>query len=153
MASSSRKPVLGLGSQVSEGDKDIKGCRLPTNGQVLRSFKYHKEKEKLTKNTAIKKVYEQLETFYQKANVPLNGVLSVQKSITKEFDRNELFRKTAPRFKLQGVFEEKEREEFSHLDKTFPAWVADALKIMTVEEDIEFLKSMQTDRKYTLAGN
>ena len=63
----------GLSSVICKDDRLIKGCRLPTNGQILQYLLYHHQCEKKTLWDASVETLKQILPHYEKSNIPMSA--------------------------------------------------------------------------------
>lgn len=142
--------VFGLGAKVTISDAEITGNKLPTNEQVLRSFRFFQEVGNGTKFHSkfeiASLVYEKIIPFYVKAGIPTLSDKRCKQKIIDLVDNNRKFRSIQIDKRNDPAVIKRLEENQILLNKTFPMWSADAEKTMTNREDIAFLTSMKTDR-------
>ena len=149
---------------------EIHGNRLPTYNQVLLCYLSHMEKKrledttkhvKLTQASAICVVKEVLK-HYQRAHIMTIHETKMAEKVEALHKEYASLRKLNP---VRRVGNPKVQLFQGKGDKTMPFWPKDVEKKMeetkrgkttkeraAIEEDLSFLKSMKTDRKYTYTG-
>ena len=147
--------IFGVGEAVTDEDAIITGCRLPTGLQLLRSLLYHMQEDpsqQKTKFTVAKIVYNLAVPFYQKGGIPMLAELSCCQKLVKLLEDNEKLRRIPKARRESAGVLAKIEENKKDLAKTFPLWTKDADSKIVNTEDLEFLISMKTDRKASIAG-
>ena len=135
---------------------EIKGARLPTQGQVLLSYMARMDQQnqgKTCQRTVINAIIENVEEHFENANIPLKDKSAMAKDIDNlnktyqnvnkkknpsriaEF-QNQL--KSTMTFWPRGTLEKMKKKAESHLTPT--------VEKVSLEEDIKFLESMLSDR-------
>ena len=64
--------IFSLEQSITEDDKAITGCKLPTNGQILVCLKAFVQFDKLTMKEAAKKTLQLIKPHYLKADIPMS---------------------------------------------------------------------------------
>ena len=150
-----RHEIFGLGESLTDDDRSISGCRLPTSLQVLRCVMFHLKEgltERRTKFEAAKIVYELVVPFYVKGGTPMLAEKTCCQKIVKLLDDNEKFRRFPKARRDSPSILKKLAVEKEKLGKTFPLWTVNAEEEIKNEEERAFLKSMKTDRAASIAG-
>lgn len=141
--------TFGFGRKVTIDDSDITGSKLPTNEQVLRCYRYYQlelNQNHYSKYQVAVLVLSKLVPFYEKACVPIVSEKRACAKIVELASKNTHLREIPlKRRSTPSVLKKLEDNEVL-MKMTFPLWHADAEKNMKNKEDIEFLKSMKTDR-------
>ena len=78
----SSKHFQSLGGKISEEDAILKGIKLPTILQVIRSTKYFQEIKKMNQWNSATEVCKQVKVFYFKANLG-DRIISDRAAISK----------------------------------------------------------------------
>lgn len=145
--------VFGLGAGITEKDEDITGCRLPTNEQVIRCFMFHRcegsepgTASNRTRRDIAKIVLEKIIPFYMKGNIPMISEKRACEKIMELVEKNAKIREIPVERRSSADVLARLKEVENDLQKTFPLWAVNAEQTMKNQEDIEFLKSMKTDR-------
>jgi len=145
--------IFGLGAGITKKDEEITGCRLPTNGQVLRCYMFHQHEgsaqctvSNRTKRDNAKIVLENIIPFYLKGNIPMVSEKWGCEKIVQLFEKNAKVREIPVGRRSSPSVLAKLESVTNELSKTFPLWDSDAEKNMKNKEDIQFLQSMKTDR-------
>lgn len=145
--------IFGLGKSISIDDAEITGSRLPTYSQVIRCYMYYQQfRPGETKYKMAQQVYNQLILFYSKGNIPMIKEGKGCEKILKVVQNNAKLRAIPSSRRAQKHALEKVEKENLLLTKTFPLWPNDAETLIANEEDLKFLKSMQTDRIASFGG-
>ena len=145
--------IYGLGQCISVLDATINGSKLPTYNQVIRCYMYYQQYQPgETKHKMAQKVLDQVIPFYMKANVPMIHKEKAYQKIWKAVQNNAKLRAIPSQRRDKPFALEKLKKENLLLHKKFPLWPQNAETVMTNEEDIKFLRSMQTDRVATFGG-
>ena len=129
----------------------ITGSKLPSRGDVLRRFfNLHKEQKKTTGESAAE-VAKEVQEFWVRARIPTIAATSINRKILALFNEWKLLGKSkgnpgsAPSQK-QKAFEER-------LPDLFDCAHAEALALMTIAEDKEFLLAQrEKGRRGSMAG-
>lgn len=113
------------------------GNKLPSNGEVLRRLFYLIRTEEKAVKDASRIVLDELKSFWEKARIPIIADRNAIPRIEKEYNvyRSLLkgkSRRSAPQVQKEDAFKEK-------LQDLFDIAHADALQMMTIEEDKAFL--------------
>ena len=122
---STRKKIFGLGDAVTVEDSVIKGGRLPTTSQVLRSMLYFVEegaKQNRTKHEAASMVHELVKPFYQKGGIPMLSDKRACAKIVEIMEENIKFRRIPKNRRESASVLEKVNKYETELGKTCPLW-------------------------------
>lgn len=116
-------------------EEDLLGSKLPSNCQVLSHFLF------LHKNLTIKQssivILNKLEIFWNRANIPIRDRSHIAKKIVALFRKWKNLKKNANR---QSATQKSKEQVFKEsLDDLFDIAHANALDIITIQEDKEFL--------------
>ncbi|KAL3275159.1 hypothetical protein HHI36_019928 [Cryptolaemus montrouzieri] len=137
---------------VGNTSKKIDGNKLPSNREVLKVFFHALRREKgSTIRSSATKAIQLVEEFWQKARIP---VKRTQKSIEKleSIYRNwEKIAKNETRRTPRQI--EKERLFVEPLDNLFDIAHNDADKLITIEEDKQFLKAQRQKGRIGYMGS
>ncbi|KAG0715945.1 hypothetical protein GWK47_010783 [Chionoecetes opilio] len=111
----------------------ITGAKLSRRGDVLRRFFYaHKEEKKTVQQSAAEAAKEVLD-FWTRARIPTIAETSVRRKITGLFDEWKILSKSKNN---SGVTPAEKQKTFQ---ESLPDLLDDALTLMTIPEDKEFL--------------
>ncbi|KAG0718502.1 hypothetical protein GWK47_052332 [Chionoecetes opilio] len=115
----------------------ITGAKLPSRGDVLRRFFYaHKEEKKTVQQSAAEAAKEVLD-FWTRARIPTIAETSVRRKITGLFDEWKILSKSKNN---SGVTPAEKQKTFQEsLPDLLDIVHSDALTLMTIPEDKEFL--------------
>lgn len=132
-------------------DNQILGSKLPSNRQVLSVFFYNMRIVKLSARESASLAIREAVIFWEKSRIPTRAV---QHCIQKLLDMYEVWRNLQKSSKKVGeVFRQKEAEFIANFDNLFDIAHSDALKIIKIEEDKQFLIAQrQPGRKGCLGG-
>lgn len=147
MATRSQTNVYLLGNTVSE----LTGSKLPSLRMTLGLFFHYHEELKLTVRESSTATIRNVAVFWQKARIPMRDSQNCSTKLEKKFEEWQLLKKNKGR---QSATQRDREEKFvSQLDDLFDVAHADALTMMTVEEDKEFLKAQrEKGRRGVMAG-
>ncbi|KAG0723732.1 hypothetical protein GWK47_042055 [Chionoecetes opilio] len=128
----------------------ITGAKLPSRGDVLRRFFYaHKEEKKTVQQSAAEAAKEVLD-FWTRARIPTIAETSVRK-ITGLFDEWKILSKSKNNSGVTPVEKQKTFQE--SLPDLLDIAHSDALTLMTIPEDKEFLLAQrEKGRRDSMAG-
>lgn len=148
--------ILGVDAKVQP--TTLPGGKLPTFRQVLVCYISRKSKSKRLKKQKVmfKEACdlrdEEIKKLYKQANIPLRDDKTIAKEIVQlSKDLHEL--EKIPHKRRDSDTSQQRINDFKlKLDKTMPLWVSNALDVIPVPEDKQFLISMMGDRKATMAG-
>ena len=135
---------LLLGTTPSDTDKEITGTRLPTSQQVLLCFLAHHADRDVTIRTAANLTSDQVLPFYHKARIPVIAATKVAGKVIELFNE------------MKGLLKKKEEEKIKafkeKLPRTMKFWPRDAKKRITIQEDLDFLLSMESVNREASMG-
>ncbi|KAG0694931.1 hypothetical protein GWK47_027091 [Chionoecetes opilio] len=129
----------------------ITGAKLPSRGDVLRRFFYaHKEEKKTVQQSAAEAAKEVLD-FWTRARIPTITETSVRRKITGLFDEWKILSKSKNN---SGVTPAETQKTFQEsLPDLLDIAHSDALTLMTIPEDKEFLLAQrEKGRRGSMAG-
>ncbi|KAG0720192.1 hypothetical protein GWK47_048968 [Chionoecetes opilio] len=129
----------------------ITGAKLPSRGDVLRRFFYaHKEEKKTVQQSAAEAAKEVLD-FWTRARIPTIAETSVRRKITGLFDEWKILSKSKNN---SGVTPAEKQKTFQEsLPDLLDIAHSDALTLMTIPEDKEFLLAQrEKGRRGSMAG-
>ncbi|KAG0725706.1 hypothetical protein GWK47_038110 [Chionoecetes opilio] len=129
----------------------ITGAKLPSRGDVLRRFFYaHKEEKKTVQQSAAEAAKEVLD-FWTRARIPTIAETSMRRKITGLFDEWKILSKSKNN---SGVTPAEKQKTFQEsLPDLLDIAHSDALTLMTIPEDKEFLLAQrEKGRRGSMAG-
>ncbi|KAG0713543.1 hypothetical protein GWK47_016000 [Chionoecetes opilio] len=129
----------------------ITGAKLPSRGDVLRRFFYaHKEEKKTVQQSAAEAAKEVLD-FWTRARIPTIAETSARRKITGLFDEWKILSKSKNN---SGVTPAEKQKTFQEsLPDLLDIAHSDALTLMTIPEDKEFLLAQrEKGRRGSMAG-
>jgi hypothetical protein len=129
----------------------IGGCKLPSNGDVLRRFfKLHKTDKRPIKDAAAV-VADEIDVFWTKARIPTKARHHVAGKVQQAFANWRKLLKGRNRRSCPQL--EKERNFKLELKNLFDIAHEDALQLITIAEDREFLVGQrESGRRGSMAG-
>ena len=138
-----------LGSGVFESDKEIKSSRLPTR----KLFFFLAHSQTVSNREAANATATIIKEYYDKARIPSIAFHKIAEAVLKlHTDFKDLRRiekplrdNSVPNKQCQRIEDYK-----NDLQKTFKVWPRNALEKISIEEDRQFLISMDTDRVATM---
>ena len=149
-----------LGYAVTQNDIEIKGAKLPTKMQILRSFIAEKEiiekdldyvGKKLLREAA-NRVVEQVITIYGKARIPTLVPNKMAEKVMEHYSEMRALMKYAENRRDFGAPKKKIDNFKADLETTFKFWPRDALDRISNESDRSFLIKMMHDRDACMVG-
>ena len=145
-ATRSQTQVYLLGSTVTE----LTGSKLPSLRMALGFFLHHLDMHKTIRQSSAATA-EEIAKFWHKARIPIRDVQNCQTKLEQTFEEWRLLKKNKGR---QSVTQQSREAEFiSRLDDLFDIAHANALSMMTVVEDKEFLLAQrEKGRRGSMAG-
>lgn len=144
---SSKKGIFLIGGVIHQ----IKGSKLPSNGQVLAVLFYNIREVNLTVNESANLTIRECIIFWEKARIPTKSLPNCVKKLVNLYQVWRELQKNAQ--KTQNVFEQRRQEFVNNLDNLFDIAHADALQLMKINEDRIFLqRQREPGRPGHLAG-
>lgn len=122
-------------------DFNIVGSKLPSNRQVLSVFFYNVRVVKLKTRESASLVIREVMIFWEKARIPIKQNQHCISKVLKIYDEWRYLQKNNK--KDGNVFRERENAFKSNLDNLFDVAHADALSMLKIEEDRQFLISQR----------
>ena len=128
--------------------EQITGSRLPSGRDVMRNFVFYHNSHKMTIRESASKVYDQVIPFWEKARLPVRKKQHVVDKI------EELYKKYKNLVKARTRSNDKDKKNqilySENLDMLFDISHANSDKLITIEEDKQFLKLQQETRSGSL---
>lgn len=129
----SQTQVYLLGSTLTE----LNGSKLPSIRMALGLFLHNHIEKRQTVRQASTSTIREIATFWDKARIPTRKVQNCQTKLEKLFEEWRLLKKNKGR---QTVGQQSREAEFlCKLDDLFDIALANAMNIMTITEDKQFL--------------
>lgn len=122
---------------ISSEETEIRGCKLPSNGQILSVFLHHHLTLGKTIQESSKIVLREAVSFWEKARIPSQDEKNAISKVKKLHERWNKLKKNATR--KTDTQRSNEKKFVDKLDDLFDIAHADAMKIITIQEDKEFL--------------
>src|SRR5215470_17165482 len=123
---------------------------LPTVCDVLRVYFHRHKKEKMSQKEAVKTVVQELCGIWAKARVPTSEERNIVRKLQALLDS---YRDLCRNKKRSGDAQLARETAFGESIKLlFDVAHHDAMTIMTIEEDRQFLLDQRTERKYVMGG-
>lgn len=117
--------------------KKIVGCKLPSKLQVLQCFFYYVRCEKKTIKESSVLALEEILPFWERARIPTLHKRTCVEKLNKLYDE---WRKVQKVSKSKFASHRKMEEDFKeHLKNLFDIAHVDALEIISIQEDRDFL--------------
>ena len=133
LAHEKRNSVYLIGSY----DDNIRGTKLPSKKQVLSFFLYNHTIRNETVRISATMTAEKIMKFWNSAGIPIHHKQDCIKKVTRLFENWKGIKKNAGR---RTATQERKEEVFkSSFENLFDIAHANALELMTNEEDIQFL--------------
>lgn len=131
----------------------IVGSKLPSNRQVLRVLFYNVRVVNLTMKESADLVIQEVAIFWQKARIPMRQSFHCVKKLLTLYEDWKKIQKNVNR-RAVSIKEEQRRDHFSEImDNLFDIAHADAISMIKIEEDREFLLlQRQKGRPGCMAG-
>lgn len=120
----------------------IVGAKLPSNRQVLQVFFYNMRFVKLDAKESARLSIEAALIFWQQARIPTPVPHRCAAKLLKMYENWKYFQKMNVE-KMGSAMKQKHDEFISNLDNLFDIAHTDALSMMRIEEDKEFLKQQR----------
>lgn len=130
----------------------IVGAKLPSNRQLLQVMFYNMRFVNLSANLSAKLAIEAANIFWEQARIPTRQPVKCQEKLMKLYELYQNIRKTTE--EKRSAAKKKEAEKFlDELDDLFDIAAANALEVIKIPEDREFLvKQRQKGRPGCMAG-
>jgi hypothetical protein len=129
----------------------LKGTKLPSLRQVLGLFLHEHTILRKTVREASSIAIEKTLEFWHKARIPVREARNCRTKLEKEFEEWRLLKKNAAR--TSATQQANETAFSSKLDDLFDGAHADAIQMMTIPEDRDFLLAQQEKgRRGSMAG-
>ena len=143
-----------LGTVPTNGDKEIKRSKLPTEHQVLLCYLAHRQcSNTISKRDASKKTVDCVIPFFQKAGVPTLSKQTMAEAVEKLLAEFENLLKIKHSARNSGKPKEKiDKFKLRIKEKTMKFWPRNVLQMMDNEIDQAFLQSMVSDLKALMSG-
>ncbi|GBN67383.1 hypothetical protein AVEN_211017-1 [Araneus ventricosus] len=129
----SKTDIYLLGSTITE----ITGSKLPSIGMALSLFLHHHIELNKTIRESSTTTIEEITKFWQKPRIPVQELRNCQPKLEKLFEQWRLFNKNKNRNTLTQ--KSKEGEFVSKLNNIFDIAHANALNMIKISQDKEFL--------------
>lgn len=134
----SKKEIYYLIGSVEEV---ITGSKLPSKKQVLQVFIYHHLQQKKTKKDAAKYTLVEVENFWERARIPVQKPQRAKENILRLYEKWVNLKKNKNR--KSKTQKDNETKFADSLDNLFDIAHANALSMISIEEDREFLKAQR----------
>ncbi|XP_076279088.1 uncharacterized protein LOC143208527 isoform X1 [Lasioglossum baleicum] len=126
-------------------ESQIVGAKLPSNGQLLRVLFYNMRKVNLNLRESAALVMKEVEIFWEKARIPIKKTSDSINKVEKLYNKWRTLNKTVNR---QNDLQRKREQEFiDSLEDLFDIAHANALEMISVEEDKIFLLQQREKRR------
>ena len=131
--------------------ESLTGCKLPSNGDVLRVYLHRMEQKGTVKHDAAVHTVKEVSDFWEKARIPIRPFQHAVKKLEDMVCKWEALKKNKGR---RSETQEKNEGEFKEiLNDLFDIAHQDALKMIKIAEDKEFLKAQrEKGRRGSMAG-
>ena len=139
-----------LGTEPTDDDKFISAVRLPTVRQTILCFLAHHKS--LLKHDAAKMTVDIITNIYERARVPMLQYHKMVEEVEKLHNCFTEILKIPKDRRDSGKSKVKIDGFIENLSCTFKLWPRNAMKLISLEEDRLFLKSMMSDRNASIAG-
>ena len=132
-ATRSQKELYLIGSTVTE----LTGSKLPSMRMALGLFLHHHLELNETIRQSSASAITEIANFWQKARIPMRDNQNCQTKLEQTFEEWRLLKKNKGR--KTSTQQAREMEFFSRFDDLFDVAHANALNMMTIQEDKDFL--------------
>ncbi|XP_050523024.1 uncharacterized protein LOC126895328 [Daktulosphaira vitifoliae] len=122
---------------INYNENQIVGSKLPSNIEVLRVIFYNMRKVKLNLRTSAHLVIKEVEVFWEKARIPVRKFQRCIDKLESLYLEWRNLNKSSKRTSL--IHENKEKDFIGKFNELFDISHANAMEIMTIEEDKLFL--------------
>ena len=131
----------------------IIGSKLPSNRDVLRVLFFNLREVKLSVAESAKLVLKEVLLYWEQARIPTRDVSHCVKKVQKPYKDLRRYKKTPETRGLSATQKEKKTDFINSLDNLFDIAHADALTLIKIEEDRNFLlKQRQPGRTGCMFG-
>lgn len=127
---------------VGEVSHQILGAKLPSNRQVLQTFFYNMRFVKLDRHESARLAIDAVLIFWQQARIPTRSPYKCSDKLIKMYDIWGTLKKTSVE-KMKMKTKEQYDKFIDELDDLFDIAHNDALTMMRIEEDKNFLKQQR----------
>jgi hypothetical protein len=132
-------------------NETITGLKLPSLRQVLGFFLHQHLTFKKSKSDASALTIDEIQGFWQRAKIPVRARHHCQSKVVKVFEEWRLLKKNQKRKTKTQL--EKEEAYCAHFEDLFDIAHANALNMITIQEDRDFLLAQrEKGRRGTMAG-
>jgi len=131
--------------------ESLSGCKLPSNGDVLRVYLHHMGEKGMVKHEAAVQTMKEVEKFWEKARIPIRPFHHAVKKLEGLVSEWEALKKNKGR---RSETQEKNEEKFCDtLNDLFDIAHQDALNMIKITEDKAFLEAQrEKGRRGSMAG-
>ena len=129
-----RKSAVWL---IGSTEEELKGCKLPSNRQILSVFFHHHKTLKKTIRNSARDVIKEAAVFWEKARIPIRKEDRAISKLESLFNDWAKLKKNAKRMTASQRMNESKFMEI--LDDLFDIAHMDALKTIKIDEDRDFL--------------
>ena len=131
--------------------ESLSGCKLPSNGDVLRVYLHHMGEKGMVKHEAAVQTMKEVEKFWEKARIPIRPFHHAVKKLEGLVSEWEALKKNKGR---RSETQEKNEEKFCDtLNDLFDTAHQDALNMIKITEDKAFLEAQrEKGRRGSMAG-
>jgi len=147
MGTRSQTQIYLLGSTVT----DILGCKLPSNRQVFGLFLHLHLTEHLTIRSAATEVIQKVFSFWYRARIPLRQLQHCISKLEKLFSEWTVLKKHKNR--ETPLHKQKETAFLDSLEDLFDVAHADALQLIKIPEDRDFLLAQREKGRHGVMGS
>ena len=131
-------------------ESEMRGNKLPSCSQVLKVFFYHHVDLKQTIRTASTAAVEAAIPFWERTKIPIRAKKHLITKLEKLHERWKTLTKT--RYRQTEKQKNDEAEFLKVLDNFFDMAANNALQVMKIKEDIQFLLAQREGSRGTLVG-
>ena len=131
-------------------ESEIWGSKLPSNSQILKVFFYYPVNLKQTIRKASTAAVEDATPFWERARIPIRAKKHLITKVEKLHEKWKTVKKTR---NWQGEKQRYDEASFlKYLDNLFGMAAQDALQVMKIEEDKQFLLAQQEGCRGSMGG-
>ena len=124
-------------------EQSITGSKLPSKKQVLQVFLYHHMEQKKTKSDAAMETMKLVEDFWERARIPTQKPQRVKENIIRLYEQWVALKKNKNR--TTATQKANEQKFVNSLINLFDIAHANAMSMITLEEDREFLSAQRLE--------